>query len=60
MRHTLTAQVLARAIKNLYPEEPELEREVILESLLCFKRAGADAIFSYFSERVAEWLKNPN
>ncbi len=47
-------------LKNLYPEEPELEREVIIESLLCFKRAGADAIFSYFSERVAEWLKNPN
>ena len=47
-------------LKNLYPEEPELEREVIVESLLCFKRAGADAIFSYFSERVAEWLKNPN
>ena len=47
-------------LKNLYPEEPELEREVIVESLLCFKRAGADAIFSYFSERVAEWLKNPD
>ena len=47
-------------LKNLYPEAPELEREVIIESLLCFKRAGADAIFSYFSERVAEWLKNPN
>ena len=47
-------------LKNLYPEEPELEREVIIESLLCFKRAGADAIFSYFSERVAEWLKDAN
>ena len=47
-------------LKNLYPEQPELEREAIIESLLCFKRAGADAIFSYFSERVAEWLKNPN
>ena len=47
-------------LKNLYPEEPELERAVIVESLLCFKRAGADAIFSYFSERVAGWLKNPN
>ena len=47
-------------LKNLYPKDPELEREVIIESLLCFKRAGADAIFSYFSERVAEWLKNPN
>ena len=47
-------------LKNLYPEEPKLEREIIMESLLCFKRAGADAIFSYFSERVAEWLKNPD
>jgi len=29
------------------------EDAVILESLLCIKRAGADAVLSYFSERVA-------
>jgi porphobilinogen synthase len=32
------------------------ERAVIMESLLCFKRAGADGILSYFSKRVAQWL----
>jgi len=33
------------------------ERETILESLLCMKRAGADGIFSYFAKRVAGWLR---
>jgi porphobilinogen synthase len=28
--------------------------QVILESLLCFKRAGADGIFSYFAKEAAE------
>lgn len=32
------------------------EREVVTESLLGFKRAGADAILTYFAERVAHWL----
>jgi porphobilinogen synthase len=32
------------------------EKAVILEALLSFKRAGADGILSYFTERVAEWL----
>ncbi len=34
------------------------ERETILESLLCFKRAGADAILTYFAKSAAKWLKN--
>ena len=29
------------------------ERETILESLICFKRAGADGILTYFAKRVA-------
>jgi len=33
------------------------ERAVILESLLSFKRAGADAMLTYFASRVAKWLK---
>ena len=32
------------------------EKTVILESLLGFKRAGADGILSYFAKRVAQWL----
>jgi len=34
------------------------EKRVILESLTCFKRAGADAVLTYFAPRVAEWLNN--
>ena len=33
------------------------ERACVLESLLCFKRAGADAILSYFALDVARWLR---
>jgi porphobilinogen synthase len=32
------------------------ERAVIMESLLAFKRAGADAILTYFARRAAQWL----
>jgi len=41
------------AIQNGWLEE----RETVLESLLCIKRAGADAILSYFAKSVAQWLK---
>jgi porphobilinogen synthase len=34
------------------------ERETILESLLCIKRAGADAILTYFAKRAASWLND--
>ena len=33
------------------------ERAVVMESLLCFKRAGADGILTYYAKQVAEWLK---
>ena len=32
------------------------ERSVVLESLMAFKRAGADGILTYFAPRVAAWL----
>jgi len=32
------------------------EKPAILESLLCFKRAGADLILSYYADRVISWL----
>ena len=31
-------------------------RSTVLEALIAFKRAGADAVLSYFSGQVAEWL----
>ena len=34
------------------------EKAVIMEALLSIKRAGADAILSYFARRVAGWLKH--
>lgn len=33
------------------------EKAVVLESLLAFKRAGADAILTYFAIDAARWLK---
>ena len=36
------------------------EKSVVLESLLCFKRAGADAILTYFAKQVAEYLREQN
>lgn len=32
------------------------ERAVVMESLIAFKRAGADAILTYFAKQVAHWL----
>jgi len=34
------------------------EKAVILESLLCIKRAGADAILTYFAKQAATYLKS--
>ena len=34
------------------------EKKVVLETLLSFKRAGADAILTYYAFEVAKWLKN--
>ena len=33
------------------------ERRCVLESLLGFKRAGADGVLTYFAPQVARWLK---
>ena len=34
------------------------EKATVLESLLSFKRAGADGILSYYAKTVAEWLNS--
>ncbi len=34
------------------------ERQVVLESLTAFKRAGSDAILTYFAKSVAQWLRD--
>jgi porphobilinogen synthase len=33
------------------------ERAVVMESLLGFKRAGADGILTYYGKQAAQWLK---
>jgi porphobilinogen synthase len=32
------------------------ERAVVMESLTCIKRAGADGVLTYFAMRAARWL----
>ncbi|MDP1718026.1 MAG: porphobilinogen synthase [Burkholderiales bacterium] len=45
--------MLRAAIENGWLDE----RQCIMETLLAFKRAGADGILTYFSIDVARWLK---
>ena len=33
------------------------EKQVVLESLLAFKRAGSDAILTYYAKSVSQWLQ---
>jgi len=44
--------MLQSAIDNGFLEE----QKAVLEALLCFKRAGTDAILTYYADRVIEWL----
>ena len=34
------------------------EKPVVLETLTCFKRAGADAILTYYAKEVAQWIRD--
>ena len=34
------------------------ERAVVMESLLAFKRAGADGILTYYAKQAAQWLRD--
>jgi porphobilinogen synthase len=34
------------------------EKAVVLESLVGMKRAGADAVLTYYAEEVANWLND--
>ncbi len=45
--------MLKAASQNSWLEE----KAVVMESLLAFKRAGADGILSYYAMEVARWLK---
>ncbi|MEE4246397.1 MAG: porphobilinogen synthase [Kangiellaceae bacterium] len=32
------------------------EKAVVMEAMMCFKRAGTDAILTYYAKQVAQWL----
>ncbi len=34
------------------------EKAVVMEAMVCFKRAGADGILTYYAKQIAQWLKN--
>ena len=34
------------------------ERSVVMESLICIKRSGADGVLTYFAKKVAQWLND--
>lgn len=44
--------MIQSAIDNGYLDE----HKAIMEALLCFKRAGTDAILTYYADRVTQWL----
>ena len=46
--------MLMAAIENGWLDE----KSVIMESLLCFKRAGADGVLTYFAKQVAQWINS--
>jgi porphobilinogen synthase len=33
------------------------ERKIVLESLMCFRRAGANIILTYFAKEAAQWMR---
>jgi porphobilinogen synthase len=33
------------------------EKDVVLETLTCFRRAGADVILTYYAKQAAKWMK---
>jgi porphobilinogen synthase len=33
------------------------ERALVMETMMAFRRAGADLILTYFAEDVARWLR---
>ena len=34
------------------------EKQTVMETLLCFRRAGADIVFTYYAKEVAQWVQN--
>lgn len=48
--------MLKAAVQNGWLDE----KATVLESLMCFKRAGANAVLTYYAKDVAKWLQEGN
>ena len=46
-------QALKAAAKNNYLDE----KKVVMETLVCMKRAGANAIITYYAKDALQWMK---
>jgi porphobilinogen synthase len=33
------------------------EKDVVMEAMTCFKRAGADVILTYYAKQAAQWIE---
>ncbi len=33
------------------------ERALVLETMVAFRRAGADLVLTYYAEQIADWLR---
>lgn len=44
--------MLKAAVQNGWLDE----QQVVMEAMTCFKRAGTDAILTYYAKQVAEWI----
>ena len=49
---TLESMVKSAAKNNFIDE-----RKVVFETLMSFKRAGANAILTYYAKQIIDWLK---
>ena len=45
--------MIKSAAKNNFIDE----RKVVFETLMSFKRAGANAILTYYAKQIIDWLK---
>ena len=45
--------MIKAAVKNKWLNE----KRIVLESLQCIKRAGANAIITYYAKEVLKWMK---
>ena len=49
--------VLMTMIKSAAKNNFIDERKVVFETLMSFKRAGANAILTYYAKQIIDWLK---